>query len=211
LRTSEAARRGSRGTVQFAGLRWLPRWTGGSAAADRSHIGDWESIRRELISRGTVAQGRRLQLAQVLQPGSGRPGHDDDIALLALLASSFRHRKRVIGGRRGPGIPGCGRASGASAVPLLSIDPYQTIPGLLLVAHRLSRRAAQEGHTPTYQRIFLATAAGLATWTISYPMPGIPQAMWASSCALIAASQVAFQKRPWRPARCGRSHWPPWC
>jgi hypothetical protein len=158
------------------------------------HIGDWESIRRGIDFQKTVAQEGDFSLRRCFSLDRGGLVTTVTMALLALLASSFRHPKRGVAVAAGLAFLVVGVQVTLQRSHWLNIDPYKTIPGLLLVAVAYLAVRRQECHTPTYQRILLATAAGLATWTINYPMPGIPQAMWASSCALIAASQVAFRQ-----------------
>jgi len=158
------------------------------------HIGDWESIQRGIDFQKTVAQEGDFSLRKCLSLDRDGLVTTMTLVLLALLASSFRHPKKAVAGAAGLAFLAVGMQVALQRSRWMDIDPYKTIPGLLLVAIAYLVVRRQECHSPTYQRILLATAAGLATWTINYPMPGIPQAMWASSCALIAASQVAFRK-----------------
>ena len=158
------------------------------------HIGDLESIRRGIDFQKTVAQEGEFNLRECFSLDRDGMVTAMTIGLLALLVSLFHHPKRTVAWVAGLAFLVVSAQVILRRSQWLDIDPYKTIPGLLLVAvfYLVVRR--QECRTPTYQRVLLATAAGFATWTINYPMPGIPQAMWASSGAVIAASQVAFRK-----------------
>lgn len=158
------------------------------------HIGDLESIRRGIDFQKTVVQEAEFNLRECLSLDLAGLVTTATLALLALLASWFHHPKRLVAGVAGLAFCVVGAQVALRRSPWLDIDPYKTIPGLLLVAIAYLVARRQERHTPAYQRVLLATAAGFATWTINYPMPGIPQAMWASSGALIAASQIAFRR-----------------
>jgi len=88
------------------------------------------------------------------------------MALLALLASSFRHPKRGVAVAAGLAFLVVGVQVTLQRSHWLNIDPYKTIPGLLLVAVAYLAVRRQECHTPTYQRILLATVAVFVSWEV---------------------------------------------
>lgn len=81
------------------------------------------------------------------------------------------------------------------------IDSLKLVPGLVGIVVCYLWWWRRDWRTPWHRRLVFILAAAGATWSVNFPLPGLPQAMWATSGALIAAMHVAGWAIAGLPAR----------